>query len=81
MTRSYVDSSFGLYADGKSVTGVLIMISNAPIFVKSSKQKIVTKSSTESELVGISDALSQIVWTREYLLCHGLSLGPAIVPG
>lgn len=77
--HAYVDSSFGLYADGKSVTGVVIMIGDAPIFVKSSKQKIVTKSSTESELVGISDALSQIVWTREYLLSHGLTLGPAIV--
>ena len=32
-----------------------------------SKQKIVTRSSTEAELVGISDALSQILWTREYL--------------
>ena len=51
--KTYVDSSFGLYADGKSVT---IMLGPAPIFVKSSKQKIVTRSSTESELVGISDA-------------------------
>jgi hypothetical protein len=52
---------------------------NAPIFVKSSKQKNFTKSSTASELVGISDTLSQIVWTWEYLLCHGLPLGTAIV--
>ena len=43
------------------------------------KQKIVTRSSTESELVGISDALSQVLWTREYLLQAGLAIGPAIV--
>jgi hypothetical protein len=43
------------------------MLGKATIYVKSGKQKIVTRSSTESELVGISDALSQVLWTREYL--------------
>ena len=35
-----------------------------------------TRSSTEAELVGISDALSQILWTREYLIYQGLAIGP-----
>ena len=77
--RAYVDSSFGLYPDGKSITGAVIMLGNAPIFFKSSKQKIVTRSSTESELVGISDTLSQILWAREFLIAQGLRLGPAIL--
>lgn len=77
--RAFVDASFGLYEDGKSVTGVVIMIGNAIIYVKSGKQKIVTRSSTESELVGISDALSQILWSREYLLSSGIDIGTAIV--
>ena len=55
------------------------MLGRATIYVKSSKQKIVTRSSTESELVGISDALSQILWTREYLLSSGFQIGAAIV--
>ena len=49
--NAYVDSSFGVYEDGKSVTGVAIMLGSATIYVKSGKQKIVTRSSTESELV------------------------------
>ena len=77
--RAYVDASFGLYEDGKSVTGVAIMLGDATIYVKSGKQKIVTRSSTESELVGISDALSQILWTREFILAAGLHVGPAII--
>jgi hypothetical protein len=77
--RAHVDSSFGVYDDGKSVTGVVIMIGGAPIYVKSSKQKIVTRSSTEAELVGISDALSQILWTREFIIAQGVDLGPAVV--
>ena len=76
--RAYVDSSFGTYEDCKSVTGVVIMLGNAPVYFKSSKQ-IVTRSSTEAELVGISDSLSQILWTREYLLCQGIPMGPAIL--
>ena len=75
--RAYVDASFGLYPDGKSITGAVLMLGNAPIYVKSSKQKIVTRSSTESELVGISDTLSQILWAREFLLAQGIHLGPA----
>ena len=77
--RAYVDSSFGTYEDCKSVTGAVIMLGNAPVYFKSSKQKIVTRSSTEAELVGISDSLSQVLWTREYLICQGIPMGPAIL--
>ena len=77
--NAFVDSSFGLYEDGKSVTGVAIRLGNAAIYVKSGKQKIVTRSSTESELVGISDALSQVLWTREYLISAGINIGPAVM--
>ena len=30
-------------------------------------------------MVGISDALSQVLWTREYLMYSGLALGPAVI--
>ena len=75
--RAFVDSSFGTYNDCKSVTGIVIMLGNAPVYFKSSKQKIVTRSSTEAELVGISDSLSQILWTREYCKHQGIPMGPA----
>lgn len=70
--KAYVDASFGIYEDMKSVTGIVIMIGEATIYVKSGKQKIVTRSSTEAEL-------DEILWTREYLLRQGLRLGPATV--
>ena len=74
--RSYVDSSFGTYDGGKSVTGTVIFIGQAPVYFKSSKQKIATRSSTEAELVVISDSLLQKLWTREYILYQGIPLGP-----
>ena len=52
------------------------MLSEAPVYLKSYNKKIVTRSSTEAELVGISDALSQILWRREYMLHQGFKMGP-----
>ena len=39
------------------------------VYSGSSKQKINTKSSTETELVGASDALPQVLW-KHYFIEH-----------
>jgi hypothetical protein len=75
----YADASYGVHADGKSHTGVNITLGRGAVYVRSGKQKIVSKSSTESELIGLSDSLSQAVWTRDFLLGQGYTMGPAIV--
>ena len=77
----YVDASYGVHADGKSHTGVVISLGRGAVFVRSGKQKIVTKSSTESELVGLSDSVGQTIWTRNFLgpEGQGYKMGPATV--
>ena len=35
-----------------------------------------TKSSTESELVGMSDQVPQAIWSRNFLLAQGHAIGP-----
>ena len=77
----YVDASYGVHADGKSHTGLVISLGRGAVFVRSGKQKIVTKSSTESELVGMSDSVGQTIWTRNFLGTEGqgYKLGPASV--
>jgi hypothetical protein len=50
-----VDASFGVHSDGKSHSGVAVSYGFGPLFVSSRKQGIVTKSSTEAELVATSD--------------------------
>ena len=47
---------------------------------RSSKQKIVTtKSSTEAELVGLSDSTAQAIHLKNFVKKQGYSVGPVII--
>jgi len=39
----------------------------------------VSKSSTEAELIGLSDCATQAIWTRNFLEQQGYKVGPATV--
>jgi len=58
----------------RSHTGGAIMMGKGVLFSKSSKQKLNTKSSTEAELVGASNFLSQTVWTRNFIEAQGYKI-------
>ena len=77
--RCYVDASYGVHRDCKSHTGTVISLGRGPVLVKSVKQKINTKSSTEAELVGLSDSMSVIIWCRNFLEEQGYKMPPAQV--
>ena len=76
---AYVDSSYGVHSDLRSHTGVVIGLGRGPVYAKSSTQKINTKSSTESELVGLSDSTNQVIWCRNFILDQGYSVDAAKV--
>jgi hypothetical protein len=76
---AHIDASYGVHATGKSHTGMFVTLGSGPILVNSSKQHIVTKSSTEAELVALSDMCSSVIWTRDFLLSQGYDIPPAIV--
>ncbi len=79
--RAFIDASYGVHtASGKSHTGCAIAVGySGPVYTKSIKQKIVTKSSTETELVGVSDTASQAIFLRNFILAQGYEIGPAIL--
>ena len=76
---AYVDASYAVHHDCKSHTGIVLTLGKGPIFVKSVKQKLVTKSSTEAELFAVSDASTQIIWAREFLQSQGYEVGAAVI--
>ena len=79
--RAYIDAAYGVHStSGKSHTGCAIVLGDAgALFAKSSKQKIVTKSSTEAELVGLSDTATQAIHLRNFVQAQGYDIGPVII--
>ena len=74
---AYVDASFAVHPDMRSHTGVMVTLGKGALYSRSSKQKLNTKSSTESELVALSDALPQVLWFQRFLCAQGYPELPA----
>ena len=79
IVTAHIDASFGTHADGKGHTGTTMSLGKGAVFCKSLKQKLVAKSSTEAELIGLSDGLTQAIWTRNFVEAQGYKVGPAKV--
>lgn len=67
----YADASYGLHADGKSHSGAVVRIGGATVYCKSTKQRIVTKSTTEAELVCASDMICYGIGAMDFLNRQG----------
>ncbi len=62
----YIDGSYAIHEDMKGQNGAVLMLGDNVILSRSSKQKVNTGSSTESELIAIDDALPTVQWARNY---------------
>jgi hypothetical protein len=69
--RWWVDASYAVHPDMKSHTGGAMSLGSGVIYGASKRQKLNTKSSTESELVGTDDVMPQILWTLYFLKAQG----------
>jgi hypothetical protein len=65
--QAFVDASFSMHLDRKSQSGVYVSIVGAPIYYSSRKQKCVSKSPMEAELVALSDNINQVELFQELL--------------
>ena len=63
----FVDGSYATHADTKIHTGSVMKKWKGSAIPKSTKQKLITKSSTEAELVGANDIIKEILWTEYFL--------------
>ena len=76
---AFVDASYAVHDNYRSHTGTMISLGRGATLTKSSMQKLNTKSSTEAELVALSDSCGHIIWTRDYLIGQGYKMGPVRV--
>jgi hypothetical protein len=51
----------------KSHTGVMLTLGKGATYAASTKQKLNTKSSTESEVIDVDDGMPQVLWTHYFL--------------
>jgi hypothetical protein len=69
--RWWVDAAYGVHHDMKGHTGGVMSAGGGSVYTTSSKQKMVSRSSTECEMIGVYDVLTQIQWTALFLSDQG----------
>jgi hypothetical protein len=64
----FTDSDHGGDPDnGKSTTGIIILMYGIPILAKSGIQRINAKSSTNAEIIALCDTVEEVVWIKNLL--------------
>jgi hypothetical protein len=69
-----VDAAFAVHPDFKSHTGGVMTFGGGAAQSISRKQKLNTRSSTESELVGADDLSVMILWTKLFMEEQGYKI-------
>ena len=71
---AYSDASWSDPLDGRSTSGYLIIVGNAPIAWSSCRQPVPALSSCEAEYIGLSNAAQTILWLRALIQELGFPL-------
>ena len=75
----FVDGSYTVHPNMRGHTGGSLTMGRGYPLSASTKQKLNTRSSTESELVGVDDLMPSILWTRLFLEAQGYGVNDNIV--
>ena len=76
---TWVDASFAVHNNMRSHTGGNMSFGWGVLHAKSSKQKLNTKSSTEAEVVGLSEYLPYNLWLLHFLNEQGYQVKNNII--
>jgi hypothetical protein len=75
----WIDASFATHDGMKSHTGVMLTLGKGAMYSSSTKQILNTKSSTESEVVGVDDGMPQVLWTQYFLEAQGYGIDESTI--
>ena len=67
IVRWWIDASYAVHEDMKGHTRATLSLGKGAIYSGSWKQRLVSRSSTESELIGVYDVLPQVLRTKQFL--------------
>ena len=70
----YIDSSFVVHYDMKIYTVLHFLMGKGDIEGESTKQKVNTRRSTESELQGVVDKIVKVLWCKRFLQAQGFEV-------
>ena len=79
IVKWWVDGSYVLHPDMRSQTGGTMSLGKGSIISTSIKQKMNTKSSTETELIAADDLMPHILWTNYFLNWQGYNAKDTIL--
>lgn len=80
VVRVYIDAAYGAHMEGKSYAGSCAVVGDVgAVHCRSTKKQIVTKSSTETELMGLSDSANQGLHMRNLLIAQGYTSRSVII--
>ena len=63
----------------KSYTGINLTMGKGTIYGGSLKYKLNSKSSTEVELVSVSNRINQVLWTKHFSECYGYEVNSSTI--
>jgi hypothetical protein len=79
VVRWWVDASYAVHPDMCGHTGGTLSLGGGSVYSTARKQKLVTRSSTECELVGVHDVMPQIEWTKLFLDAQGYNVQDVVI--
>lgn len=77
--EAHIDAAFAGHVDGKSHSGFAMKLGGNVILVRSTKQKINSESSTEAELIALSDNKIYVLRAAAFIAKQGYDVGPAVI--
>jgi hypothetical protein len=67
VVTAYVDAAYAIHNDSKSHSGVIIYVGQTLAYVSSRKQKCMSKSPTEAELIALTDNVGLVELFKEFV--------------
>ena len=75
----WVDASFAVHPNMRGHSGGGLSLGRGFPIASSTKQKLNTRSSTETELVGVDDFMPSICWTRYFMNAQGYEINDNVL--